>query len=94
MVSPAAIRSACSCWSRHRSGPTAMNPRSALWPRTAKLTTWCSSAWADLTAATTASRSTAPDGALQNRWSTPHPVEGTMGAVGNLSGTTSVYGGG
>ena len=45
MTSPAAVRSAWRPWSRHRSGPRAMNPRSALWPRTAKVTTWWSSAW-------------------------------------------------
>ena len=41
--------------SRHRSGPRAMNARSALWPSTATVTTWSPSAWACSTAAAMAS---------------------------------------
>src|SRR5207244_10137102 len=82
---PAARNSACSCCSRHRSGPSARKPRSALWPSTANDTTWWSSAWHAFTAAAIASAS-APGLVLQNRCSTPHPTEGETGDV-----TTRVY---
>src|SRR5438067_8532260 len=60
-----------------------MNPRSALWPRTAKGTTWWSSSWHDFTAASTAWRS-ASSPTTQNRCRQPQPSDGvtdsTIGA--------------
>src|SRR4051812_32494281 len=57
-----------------------MNPRSALWPRTAKGTTWCPSAWHDFTAERIASRS-APSSTTQKRCTHPQPSDGCTGST-------------
>src|SRR5437763_3886378 len=57
-----------------------MNPTSALWPRTAKGTTWWSSSWQDFTAASTAWRS-ASSPTTQNRCRQPQPSEGVTGST-------------
>src|SRR5438067_377652 len=57
-----------------------MKPRSALWPRTAKGTTWWSSSWQDFTAASTAWRS-ASSPTMQNRCRQPQPSEGVTGST-------------
>src|SRR5450631_401492 len=87
-TSPAAWTSDWNRRRRQRSAPSAMKPRSALWPSRATDTTWTSSASARLTAWTTAwasqPRAPGPEprwGTLQNRWSTPQPEDGASGRV-------------
>src|SRR4051794_18683796 len=67
-----------------------MKATSALWPRMATEMTWSPSAWARLTAETTASASTSGVG-LQKRWSTPQPTAGETAEVAG-SVTPGVYG--
>ena len=79
-TSPASVTAVWKALSCHQSGPSAMKARSALWPSTATGTTWRPSATALPTAASTAARSVSGP-TVQNRCSTPRPVEGTSGSA-------------
>ena len=78
--SPACWTAVCSARNSRRFSCTAITATSHLWPSIATVTTWQPAVSAAFTAATAASASNIGVG-LQNKCSTPTPVDGETGSL-------------